>query len=290
MMVLSSASTYSGVREMFELKKIGIVKRASALLLDAILLAVLATGSMFIISLIANYSHESELASQYYSEWEDFRKEYVPDVAEYYGFKYSDDGDSYTITRVTDGQAVSLNEVLAALEESAGNDLETAEAYQKYRALTPKDKVNAQYEYVANLLFMIISIGILFAYLILEFIIPLCLKNGQTIGKKIFGICLVKRNCVKIAPAQIFARTVLGKFAVETMFPVLLVFLLIFGGIGILAIVLLVALTILNIVLFFASKNRTPIHDVFANTVAVDMSVQMIFQSEEELVKKKTLQ
>ena len=44
-----------------------------------------------------------------------------------------------------------------------------------------------------------------------------------------------------------------------------------------------------NIILFFATKNRTPIHDIFAYTVATDMKLQMIFQSEEELIEKKTL-
>lgn len=274
---------------MFELKKIGIVKRASALLLDAILLAVLATGFMFLISLMCNYSHEQQLASQYYKEWEQFRKDYIEDVAEFYGFKYVADGDNYTITD-SNGKIVSIDEVMLALDESGGNHAETAEAYQKFKALPSAKVVNLKYQYVYNLMFLIISLGIFLAYFVLEFIIPLCLKNGQTIGKKVFGICLVRPTCVKITAPNLFARTILGKFAVETMFPVLLVFLLLFGGIGIMAIILLVALAILNIVLFFATKNRTPIHDLFANTVAVDMSVQMIYQSDEELVEKKSLQ
>ena len=60
---------------MFELKKIGIVKRASAWLLDAILLTVLTTGFMYVISLICNYSGAEALARQYYDEWDCFRKE-----------------------------------------------------------------------------------------------------------------------------------------------------------------------------------------------------------------------
>ena len=46
---------------MFELRKIGIVKRLSAWFLDAILLAVLTTGFMFLISLICNFNYEQDL-------------------------------------------------------------------------------------------------------------------------------------------------------------------------------------------------------------------------------------
>lgn len=280
---------------MFELRRIGIVKRASALLLDAILLAVLTTGFMFIISLICNYSNEEKLSNQYYNEWEDFRKEYVGAVADYFGFTYEENDDGYVIKK--DGQETSLGKVMEKLDASKGevdpdklNADKVAEAYQKYLTLTPVAKVNAQYKYVYSLLFMMVSLGILLAYIVLEFVIPIFLKNGQTVGKKVFGICLVRTDCVKITTLALFARTLLGKFAIETMFPVLLVFLFLFGGIGILAIILFAAITILNVVLFFATKNRTPIHDMLAGTVAVDMKLQMIFQSEEELIEKKTLQ
>ena len=276
----------------FELRKIGIVRRASALLLDAILLAVLTTGFMWIISLICNFTREQELATQYYNEWEDFRKEYIPGIAGFYGFTYvEDENGDYTITVTESGKPATLDEIVAKLNSSEGNDPETAEAYEKFsKELTPSLVVNAQYRLVYNMLFMMVSLGLLLAYIVLEFVIPIILKNGQTVGKKVFGICLVRPNCVKLTNIALFARTLLGKFAIETMFPILLVFLFLFGGLGILAIILLAAMTILNIVLFFATKNRTPIHDIFAATVAVDMRLQMIFETEEELIAKKSLQ
>lgn len=277
---------------MFELRKIGIVKRASALLLDAILLAVLTTGFMFIISLICNYSKEEKLANAYYAEWEDFRTEYVGGVSAFYGFEYSEDEDGGYTIKTSDGKDTTLDEVMERLDKSGGEDAETAEAYRVYLDLmerVPPSKVNRQYRYVYSLLFMMTSLGILLAYLVLEFIIPIILKNGQTIGKKVFAIALVRNDCVKISILSLFARTLLGKFAIETMFPVLLVFLFLFGEMGILAIILFAALAILNITMFFATKNRTPIHDMLAMTVAVDLKLQMIFESEEELVQKKSL-
>lgn len=272
---------------MFELRKIGIVRRCSALLLDVILLAVLATGFMYLISLICNFDHEQKLFSQYNAEWDEYRKEYVEDVAGFYGFEYTENGDEYAITK--DGQESTIELVMEQLVSSEGKDEETKAAYDAYFLLTPSAKIATQYKYVMSLLFMMISIGILLSYLVLEFILPIILKNGQTVGKKVFGICLVRPDCVKITVLALFARTILGKYAIETMFPVLLAFLFFFGGLGVLAIVLFAALLLLNIVLFFARKNRTPIHDILANTVAVDMRLQMIFQSEEELAEKKAL-
>ncbi|MDE7158607.1 MAG: RDD family protein [Clostridiales bacterium] len=274
---------------MFELRKIGIVRRASALLLDLILLAVLSTGFMFLISLMCNYRAEEQLSMQNYAAWEDFRKEYVPGVAAHYGFTYEQDenGDNYSIKK--DGKDSSLNELMDWLYKSEGNESEVKEAYDAYMALPSVGEVNMQYRYVYNLLFMMTSIGILLAYIVLEFVLPIIFKNGQTVGKKVFGICLVRPNCVKITNLSLFARTILGKYAIETMFPVLLVFLFLFGGLGVLAVILLGALAILNIVLFFACKNRTPIHDLLASTVAVDMRLQMIFASDEELAEKKAL-
>lgn len=272
---------------MFELRKIGFVKRASAWLLDAILIAVLTTGLMFVISLICNYSGQEQLASQYYGQWEDFRQNYIEDLADHYGYTYEESGDGYVITK--DGKAASLNDIIEDLIASNGEDAAVSEAYEQYRSLPSVETVNAQYHHVYILLFMMASVGILLAYMILEFIVPLFFKNGQTIGKKVFGIGLVRPDCVKITNVALFARAILGKFAIETMFPVLLVFLFLFGGIGVLAIILFVALVLLNIVLFFATKNKTPIHDVVAGTVAVDIKLQMIFASQEELIEKKSL-
>ncbi len=265
---------------MYELKRIGIVKRASAWLLDAILLAVLTTGFMFCISLIAGFDAQQQLATEYYTAWEDFRKDHIADVAEFYGFTYEESEEGYTVTK--DGAAAEIGDVIKALADSEGKDAETAQAYEAYLALPPVSQVNLQYEYVYNLLFMMVSVGLLLSYLILEFIVPLALKNGQTVGKKIFGICLVRPDCVKVTGVPLFARTILGKFAIETMFPVLLVFLFFFGGLGLLAIILFAGIVLLNVILFLATKNKTPIHDVIAGTVAADMKLQKMYASEEE--------
>lgn len=306
---------------MFELKKIGIVKRASAWLLDAIMLAVLATGFMWIVSLICGFEEKNELATQYSNEWTEFRKECIPGAAEYYGFTYEETEEGYTVTKdgtqktlddivadlikdvaghygftyersenaITDadGGYVTVGDVIKAMDASAEEESEMAQVFRRYAALPSDGTVSNLYSFLYNMLFMIVSLGFFFAYLCLEFILPLILKNGQTVGKKVFGICLVHPNCVKINGVALFARAILGKYAIETMFPVLLVFLFFFAGIGLLAVILFAALLLLNAILFFATKNRTPIHDLIAVTVATDMRTQVIYESEEELKEKK---
>ena len=279
---------------MFELRKIGIVKRASALLLDAILLAVLTTGFAFIISLICNFDHHQELSDRYDKEWDDFRLDYMEAIADYYGFVYSANDDGYTIEK--NGEASSLNAVMILFAQSEGefdyskiSAAKTAEAYQVYLTMTPGEQVVAQRNLVHSLLFMIISLGLLLSYIVLEFIIPIIFKHGQTVGKKVFGIGLVRANCVKITNLALFARTLPGKFAIETMFPIMLIFMLLYGGLGWIAVVLLIAMFLMDFILLFATKNRTPIHDLLAGTVAVDIKLQMIYQSEEELIQKKAL-
>lgn len=272
---------------MFELRRIGIVKRASALLLDAILLAVLATGFMFVISLICDYGAQEAKATEYYEEWESFRKDCMAQVAQHYGFVYEETENGYTVTK--DGQPCTLDDVLNVLNEKGQTDSDMAQIYNRFKSLPPTGQVNRQYQYVYSLLLMMISLGILLAYAVLEFIVPIILKNGQTVGKRVFSICLVRPDCVKISNLALFTRTFLGKFAFETMFPIMMIYMFLFGNLGLLALILVAALVILNIVLFFTTKNRTPIHDLLADTVAADKNLQMIFQSEEELIKKKTL-
>ena len=261
---------------MFELRKIGIVRRASAWLLDAILLSVLAVGFMFLISLMCHYNAEEARAREYYGAWEDYRKEWAQEISEHYGFTYTaqdEENTRYTIT--IDGQSATLNDVLNKLENDEARDGRMTAAYEAYLALPAIAKVNRQYQYVHNLLFMMISVGLALGYLILEFVVPLFLKNGQTIGKKVFSICLVRPNCVKVSALAVFARTVIGKYAVEAMFPILLAFMFFFGGLGLLALILFVAILLLNAIL--------------AYTVVVDMKLQMIFASDDELNEKKAL-
>lgn len=140
-------------------------------------------------------------------------------------------------------------------------------------------KENAQ---LFNLFLLTVVFSPLLAYLLLEFFVPLKLGHGRTLGKKIFGIGIMRVDGVKVSGVQLFVRTVLGKYTVGTMIPVMLV-ILFFSQIMPLACLFGIALIfLLQLCFLFTTRHRTLIHDMMAATVAVDYFSQRIFESEEE--------
>ena len=139
-----------------------------------------------------------------------------------------------------------------------------------------------------GLTIIIVASSILLAVLVWELIVPLYLKNGQTVGKKIFGIAVMRTNGVKISPVQLFVRAILGKYTFEIMLPVFSIILIIFGGAGVFGILMLGAISIAQIIALVSTRRtRSALHDLLADTVTVDLASQLIFDSEEELVKYK---
>ena len=165
---------------------------------------------------------------------------------------------------------------------------EQMEAYRAANEALGKDThAQAVYEQLVNASLLTVSIGVLVAYLILELIVPLLLKNGQTLGKKAFGLALVRKDCVRVTPFMMFARTVLGKYTVETMLPVLLLMLLFFGLFGSIGTSILMIFLVIHVILPMITKNHSAIHDYMACTVVVDFNSQMIFASADELLEYK---
>jgi uncharacterized RDD family membrane protein YckC len=117
--------------------------------------------------------------------------------------------------------------------------------------------------------------------------VPLLFKNGQTLGKKIFSIGVMRIDGVKISPIILFARNILGKCTIGTLVPIYLIMMVSFGLLGLVGLVVLAALILAQVIMFFFTKYRTPIHDKFAQTVTVDISTQLIFDSAEELLEYK---
>jgi uncharacterized RDD family membrane protein YckC len=117
---------------------------------------------------------------------------------------------------------------------------------------------------------------------LLEFVVPLLLKNGQTLGKKIFGAALMRTDGVKVSPVQMFIRTVLGKFTIEIMIPVYVLVMIYLNAIGIVALAVLGAILVGQLLSLTMSKTNGLLHDVLAGTVLVDMASQRIFETPEE--------
>lgn len=154
-------------------------------------------------------------------------------------------------------------------------------------ALAKDEEVSNAYAVMMSLSIMIISLGLLGGYLIVDFLFPLIFKNGQTLGKKIFGVAVMHSNGVRVNAQYMFIRTVLGKFTIETMVPVLMILMLFMGTIGIVGPIVLLGIAILEIVLLIKTENRQAIHDLLAKTVTVDIKSQQFFDNEEALLDYK---
>ena len=234
----------------YDLQKAGVLKRAAAWLLDIILLVVLACGIGMILSAALNYDQHSQALEACYERYE---KEFGIDF-----------------------------DVYADLTEEEQARFEAANA-----ALQKDTQALKAYNMVVNLSLTIVSLSILLSYLALEFAVPLFFGNGQTMGKKVFGIGLIRVDGVKISTFALFVRTVLGKYTVETMIPVLMAMMIFIGTIGILGPAIVLGLLILQVALIITSPTNSALHDHMAATVAVDLASQMIFATPEELVEYK---
>ena len=238
----------------YDLQKASLLKRASAFLLDVILLVVLVTGIGAVMSSVLKFDSYSQVVEERLAFYET-----------QYGVKFD-----------------MTQEAFDKLTPEEKENINTA-----YQAFTQDKDAIYHYNMVISLSMVIVSLSVLLAYLALEFAVPLLFGNGQTVGKKIFGIALMKQNSVKINAVTLFVRTVLGKFTFETMIPLLLIIMMLSGMIGIVGPLVILGILVIEVVLMITSRTNATIHDKLAQTVAVDMSSQMIFSSELEMIAYK---
>ncbi|MDE7454234.1 MAG: RDD family protein [Clostridia bacterium] len=240
---------------MYELQKASILKRFSAALLDFCLVVILAVGVMFLMALITGIEGYSDTVNKYYVE---------------YGEKHNVDLmiSQEDLNKETEEYQIRYNE---AVKDFFSNE-EAKLAYNK----------------VLTLPLVIITFSVLIPVLIVEFVIPLCLKHGRTVGKRVFNLGVVFKNSVKMSTTALFVRTVLGKYTIEIMAPVMLLYMVFYNNIlGITGLIILGLLFVLQIVILIATKTNACIHDVLANTVVVDMQTQMVFESYDAMMQYK---
>ncbi len=237
-----------------DLQKASMWKRISAWLLDVILLVIVATLMSLLLSVAFDYdSYVTQLDARY-AVYE-----------EQYGVRR--DLTSEQIELLTPDQRSAL--------ESAS------------QAIGQDEEANQAYSMIVQLMILITSLSLLFAHLLTEFLLPLLLRNGQTIGKKVFGIAVMRTNSVQVDGVCMFIRTILGKYTIETMIPVMMVLMLFIGAIGEIGLLILAAILVTNVIMIVATHENALIHDKLANTVAVDLASQMIFHSEADMIAYK---
>lgn len=239
---------------MFDLQKASISKRISAFLLDGIFFLILVVGFAFFLSAFFGYDSYNQTLRDAYANYESK-----------YGIVFD----------ISEEQYYSMS------EEDLGN-------YNNAYAELISDK-EAMYAYhmVFYLTLVISTLSILLAFLILEFIIPIRFRHGQTLGKKIFGIGVMHTDGIQVTPMLLFIRVFLGKFTLETMIPVLIIFMIFFNMIGFLGTMIVGLILLLQIIFIIATRTNSLLHDILAKTVVIDMASQMIFPNAEELIAYK---
>lgn len=236
------------------LQRAGMWKRISAFLFDAILLGILAVLSAFLFSSILGYDRYVDTLNRAY---------------ETYGEKYGVDFQT------------SLSQYDSMTEE------ERQQLEEAYRAVGQDEEAVYAYQMTIRLTILMVSLGILLACLIWEVLIPALLKDGQTVGKKIFSLGVMRSDGVRLGGVQLFARSILGKYTVEIMIPVLVAMMLYFGSTGLPGTLLILGLALVNGCLFLFTYAHTPIHDLLAGTVVVDLPSQRIFPTREDMIAFK---
>lgn len=237
-----------------DLQRGSLVKRLAAWILDFMLLLTLVVGVAAGLSAILGYDAYQTRLSAIYEKYET-----------QYGVDFESTQEDY------DAMTWDQQERYDAAGKALSSDKEAIYAYNMIISLT----------------ILIISLAIFFGVLITELILPLILKNGQTLGKKVFGLGVIRTDGVKASGVQLFVRSILGKYAVEIMIPVFVVIMLFFQIGGIVFVALALGILLSQVLLLIINRNKMLIHDLLARTVVVDLPSQMVFGSTEDLIAYK---
>ena len=238
----------------YDVQKASMWKRFSAYLLDIILLIILAVGVSFLLATALNY--EGILKD---------REEIQVGYENEYGVDLDISQEDYN-----------------KLSEEGKKKID--DVYAKFITSPEVKEIDFL---LANLILIIISFSALIPYLVFEFIIPLLLHNGQTLGKKVFGVGVMRVDGVKISTMQLFIRSILGKCTVGTLLPIMLGLMWLFNFMPMFGMVGFFLIVIVQFFCVVATANHTALHELMSATVSVDMSSQLIFDTPEALMEYK---
>ena len=239
---------------MEEIQRASIAKRISAGLLDVIAVSIIATLCAWLISLAADYDGWNKKLEDSYSRYESQYGVTFRITEEEYNNKSSSDKENYD---------------------------------NAYKALVEDSEAMKAYSMVTNLMILTVSLGLFIAVLIWEFIVPLFLKDGRTVGSLIFGIAVMRSNGVRISHISLFIRAILGKYAIETMISVYIIMMIFMNAIGIVGPLVICGILLMQLILIISTKNNQLIHCILSDTVVVDYGSQRIFDSQEDLLEHK---
>ena len=234
---------------MIDLQKAPYAKRMFAFLADFVIAAMLTVG-MYL--LLANVLDTDGYLNRY--------NEICAEYEERYGVDYSTDEEAYS--KMTDEEKAHYKEAVDAMNA----DEEANKAITGYFTLT----------------LVILSAGVFGSVILLEFVIPVILKDGRSLGKRLFGLGVMRTGFTRASAPIIFVRNVIGKGVMEFILPALTFISVITGVTGVFGWVLIAVFAAGEVFSLVKLGPGRFLHDVIADTVAVDWGSQMIFESEEQ--------
>ena len=88
-----------------------------------------------------------------------------------------------------------------------------AKKLEMQTALSKDEKAMKLSASITSLIFTIIGISLFLSVTVAHFILPLLMKDGKTLGKKVFGLAVVRSNAVKLTAPILFTRSLIGLFS-----------------------------------------------------------------------------
>ena len=235
----------------FSIQKASFWKRLSAWMVDTVLVILLSmTFSLPVLQILNFDTYGQQMTS--------IQNEYKQQIETQFELDLDIEKSEYE--NLPEHVKTQYDQATQALNDALGKD----ETYTKLRA----DRVSL----VVTDACIVLFISILLAH----FVLPLLLKNGQTLGKKVFGLATVRTNGVKVSPTSLFIRSLVGLYAIETM---AVAFFLLIYPVGVIAAILV---QVLQIGVMIKTPTNSSIHDLLADTVVVDFASQRIFETQEE--------
>ena len=233
------------------LQKANFWKRISAFMFDALVTMMLALGFATVINVFCGYDQKAAQLDSYYTQYE-----------QTYGIDFNISEEDFA--------------KLTAEQQSVYNDAN--------KALQSDEGFQAVYQTIFRLTLYMYGGGALIAFIVWYFVIPLFFGYGRTMGKKIFGLAVIRSNCVKVSHPVLFIRTVVGMYAIETMMPLALLIMIWFNMMGIVGLITIGLLGVLQIGVLISSHTNSSIHDLLTDTVVVEFMSQQIFDTQEDLM------
>ncbi len=124
-----------------------------------------------------------------------------------------------------------------------------------------------------------IVICLAFSTAIFFLVVPLCFKNGETLGKMMFKLCLANKLGYRYSRVQLIPRFLLSMAVIAILYFVI--------GINLISLGILTFLALGSYTMTIFTKDHKALHDYVAGTIVVDKVHSEIFKNYDEAVKFK---